>query len=308
MAPALTFQQMIDRTISYLNGPMTNLPKFATITDIVVAGGVITTLNIEPADGANSHRGPAVLEVENGALIYAQDWDANTGDVVVPSWGNGFQGAPQATGSGSYDDKVIVNPAWPRHIVGQYLLDAINSMYPRLYGVKVQQLTSATLAERYEVANDVEEILSLKIEGFGTTAPRREIRRRTLQTKNTDNKRYISIAPIGISGRPIFLVYKVKPVLPTDFRDTSWTWSSSLLPDTASDVPCIRAALNLVQSPEMAKLQVYGVETSERSKYVQAGSANSASRRLQELFDKRMAEEQDALSFLNPMRPSRRYN
>jgi len=181
-------------------------------------------------------------------------------------------------------------------------------MYPRLYGVRATELTSTTLDERYEVPADCEEVLSLKIEGFGTTAPRREIRRRSLQTVNTDGLRYLSITPVGVPGRPMYLVYKTRPVLPTDPRDLTWDWTTSRLPSTASDIPSIKAALTLMESPEMAKMQLNSVETSERSKYVQAGSGNAVSRRLQELFERRMAEEQDALTFSNPMRPSVRYN
>lgn len=307
MAP-LTISQMIDKTIAYLNGPSTNRPKLGTLNSISVTGTTINSMNVSAADGINTHRGPAILEVEGGCLVYSSNWDANAGVVTVPAWGNGFEGTPAATGSGSFSSMVTINPLWPRWFVGQHIIDAINSMYPRLYGVKVTELTSTTLDERYLVPVDCEEILSLKIEGFGTTAPRREIRRRTLQTVNTDGNRYVSITPIGISGRPIFLVYKTRPVLPTDPRDLTWDWTDSTMPLTASDIPCIKAALTLIESPEMAKMQVYSAETSERSKFVQAGTGNALSRRLQELYERRMAEEQDALSFSNPMRPSVRYN
>lgn len=307
MAP-ITFQQMIDKTIAYLNGPSTNRPKLGTRTVINVTGTTIDDLTIEPADGANSHMGPALFEMEGGCLVYASNWNANTGECTVPSWGNGFQGTPSAVGSGSYNTMVTVNPNWPRYFVGQHLIDAINTMYPRLYGVGTQILTSETMAERYEVNSAVEEILSLKIEGYGSTAPRREIRRRSLQTVNSDGKRYVSVSPIGVPGRPIYLTYKKRPVLPTDPRDLTWDWEDSTLPTTASDIPSIKAALTLIESPEMAKMQVASVEQSERSKYVQAGTGNAVSRRLQELFERRMAEEQDALSFLNPQRSSVRYN
>lgn len=307
MAP-INMSQLIDKTIAYLNGPSTNRPKLATRTAISLTGSTINSLTVLPADGTNTHRGPAVLEMEGGSLVYASNWDANTGVVTVPSWGNGFEGTPVVTGTSAYGDKVTVNPLWPRWFVGQHVIDAINSMYPKLYGVKVTQMTSTVLDERYLVPADCEEVLSFKLEGYGTTAPRREIRRRTLQTVNPDGNRYVSIQPVGISGRPMYLVYKTRPVLPTDPKDASWTWTTSLLPSTASDLPTIKAAMTLMESPEMAKMQVYSAEQSERSKYVQAGTSNALSRRLQELFDRRMGEEQDALSFSNPMRQSVRFN
>lgn len=307
MAP-ITMAQLIDKTIAYLNGPSTNRPKLGTVASISVTGTTINSMSVTPADGTNTHKGPAILEVEGGCLVYASSWDANAGTVTVPAWGNGFEGTPAAIGDPAYNTMAVINPLWPRWFVGQHIMDAINTMYPRLYGVKVTELTSTTLDERYEVPDDCEEILSLKIEGFGSTAPRQEIRRRSLQTVNTDGNRYLSINPIGIPGRPMYLVYKTRPVLPTDPRDISWDWSTSLLPATSADIASIKAAMTLIESPEMAKMQVYSAESSERSKFVQAGTGNALSRRLQELFDRRMAEEQDALTFSNPMRPSVRYN
>lgn len=304
----LNMSQLIDKTIAYLNGPSTNRPKLGTLTTLSVTGSTINSMTVTPVDGTNTHRGPAVLEVDGGTLVYATNWDSNTGVVTVPAWGNGYEGTPAVTGAAALNSMVTINPLWPRWFVGQHIIDSINTMYPRLYGVKVTELTSTTLDERYEVPLDCEEILSLKLEGFGTTAPRREIRRRSLQTVNPDGKRYVSVNPVGIPGRPMYLVYKTRPVLPTDPKDTSWTWTTSLLPSTSSDIPTIKAALSLIESPEMAKMQVYSAEQSERSKYVQAGTGNALSRRLQELFERRMAEEQDALSFSNPMRPSVRYN
>lgn len=305
---AISLAQLIDKTIAYLNGPSTNRPKLGTLTALSVAGSTINTMTVTPADGNNTHKGPAILEVDGGTLVYASNWDGNTGNVAVPAWGNGYEGTPALDGTETLNTMVTINPLWPRWFVGQHIIDALNTMYPRLYGVKVTELTSTTLDERYQVPADCDEILSFKIEGFGSTAPRREIRRRSLQTVNTDGNRYVSINPVGIPGRPMYLTYKTRPVLPSDPKDTSWTWTTSLLPATASDIASIKAALTLIESPEMAKMQVYSAEQSERSKYVQAGTGNALSRRLQELFERRMAEEQDALTFSNPMRPSVRYN
>lgn len=306
---ALTFQQMIDKTISYLNGAWTNKPKLGTVTALTTAAGAVTALTVESMDGVNTHRGPAIIEIDN-SLVFCKAWDSNSGVATVPAWGNGFEGsgALNVQLGGLLSTKATINPLWPRWYVGLHLIDAIRATYPRLYGVKVQTLTSETLAERYAVANDVEEIISLKVEGYGTTLPRREVKRRTLEINNQDGLRYISIAPIGVGGRPIILRYRTKPVTPTDPKDTTWTYATSLLPPSSEDVPCLRAAVTLIQSSEIAKMQTYSVEQSDRSKFVQGGTGNSASRRLQEMYDTRMAEEQQALQNANPVRINMRYN
>lgn len=303
----LTFQQLIDKTINYLNGGWTNRPKLGTVTSLTLDGDSnVTALLVTPVDGTNSHRGPAVLEIDN-KLVFSSAWDSNAGTATVPAWGNGFEGSAKLT-LPLVSDKVTINPLWPRHFVARYLMDAIESLYPRLYGVKVQELTSDVTSERYEVADDCEEIISVKVEGFGPTLPRREIKRHTLEVSNADGNRYLSIQPIGLSGRKIVVRYRTKPVLPTGATDTVWDWGTSLLPSSASDLPALRAAYTLISSSELAKMQTYSAEQSERNRLVQAGAGNSASRRLEEMFDRRLAEEQQSLQSLNPTRTHQRYN
>lgn len=303
----LTFQQLIDKTINYLNGGWTNRPKMGTVTDLVLdVNSNVTTLLVTPVDGSNSHSGPAVIEIDN-RLVFASNWDSNSGVVTVPSWGNGFEGSPKLVDP-VVSEKAIINPLWPRWFVGRHLMDAIEALYPRLYGVKVQELTSDVTSERYEVADDVDEILSVKLEGFGPTLPHREIRRHTLTINNADGNRYLSVQPIGISGRKIIVHYRTRPVLPTDATDTSWDWSDSLLPTSASDLPSLRAAYTLISSSELAKMQTYSAEQSDRNRFVQGGAGNSASRRLEEMYDRRLAEEQQTLQAANPGRPYQRYN
>lgn len=303
----LTFQQLIDKTINYLNGGWTNRPKMGTVSALVLDGDSnVTTLTVTPVDGTNSHAGPAVIEIDS-RLVFASAWDSNTGVATVPSWGNGFEGSPKLS-LPLDSEKATVNPLWPRWFVGRHLLDAMEALYPRLYGIKVQELLTTVTGERYEVADDVEEILSIKVEGFGPTLPHREIKRHTLEITNLDGNRYVSVQPIGLSGRKMIIRYRTKPVLPVDATDVDWDWSDSLLPSSASDLPALRAAYTLISSSELAKMQSYSAEQSDRNRLVQGGAGNSASRRLEEMFDRRLAEEQQALQSANPSRPHQRYN
>lgn len=302
-----TFQQLIDKTISLLNGAWTNRAKLGTVTSIALDGSNnVTTLIVEPVDGANSHAGPAVIEID-GKLLFAKSWDSNTGSADVPSWGNGFEGSAKLS-TPLTSEKATINPLWPRWFVGKHLIDSINSLYPKLYGVRVTSLTSDVVSERYELPDDCEEVISVKVEGFGPTYPRRQVKRYTFEPVNADGNRYLNLQPIGLSGRPIVVTYRTKPVLPSSPADVAWDWDDSLLPSTASDLPTLRAAYTLITSAELAKMQTYSVEQSDRNKFVQMSAGNSASRRLEEMFDRRLREEQDALQQANPTRPRMRYN
>jgi hypothetical protein len=106
----------------------------------------------------------------------------------------------------------------------------------------------------------------------------------------------------------VIVTYRTRPVLPSGPTDTSWDWDDSLLPATSSDLPTLRAAYTLITSAELAKMQTYSVEQSDRNKFIQMSAGNSVSRRLEEMFNRRLNEEQDALQNANPTRPRMRYN
>lgn len=304
---AESLQQLIDKTISLLNGAWTNRPKLGTVATLTLDGSSnVNQLVVEPVDGANSHAGPAVLEIDS-KLLFASSWDSNSGVAQIPTWGNGFEGSSKLSLPLS-SEKVTINPLWPRWFVGKHLIDAMNSLFPRLYGVAVTQLTSDVVSERYELPAEAEEIISINVEGFGPTFPRRQVKRYTFVPKNVDGKRYVNLQPIGLSGRPIIVTYRTRPVLPSSPTDTTWTWDDSLLPSTSADLPTLRAAYTLITSAELAKMQTYSVEQSDRNKFVQMSAGNSVSRRLEEMFNRRLSEEQDALQQANPVRPHMRYN
>lgn len=300
-----SFQKMIDKTILLLNGGRTNVPQVGTLTSLTISPeGTIDNMVVEMVNGINTTVGPCIMEI-NSTLIYVSSWDTNTGVATVPPWGNGYMGTSTVT-FGIEGTKVTINPLYFRWTVGEQLIDAISGLYPQLYAIGTQTLSSVVNAERYSLSSQAEELLSVKIEGFGPTNARREVRRRSLEV--TGSSRVLNIQPLGLSGRPIIVKYRMKPALPVSPNDDFWVWSDSGLPTTAHDLPVLRAASNLALSSELAKLQMLSAEVSDRSRFVQAGTATSVSRRLKEEYDARLAEEQQALTNMNAYRPTLRYN
>lgn len=293
-----TFNDLIDRTIAYLNQDGTNEPKRGTVTEMLMSSPpTISSLKIEPVDGQNTNFGPCVVEIGN-RLIYSSYWDSNTTVAVVPAWGNGYRGtsAIPAPVSGVM---ATIDPIWSRWHVGQVLIGAINNLYPRLYKITKTTLTSTVNGERYTVPTDCEEVLKLQVEWFGPSFPRRAVKEYSLETVG---EHVLSMRPIGVTGRPIHLWYRSRPTMPTDPTDTSWTWASSGLPASAEDLPVLFAASQLIVSPEAAKTQTYSAEQSDRNRLVQSGTGTAASRRMQELYQARLAEEQQKLSNQYPVR------
>lgn len=299
---------LVDRTIALLNQGLSNQAKMGTVTSAVIDGsGLFTELKVEPIDGVSSHSGPALFDVA-GRLVFCSAYDSNTTLASVPAWGNGVDGSPGfATGELAVGTKVVIDPLWSRWNTSIAVMDSISSLYPRLFSVKKTVLTSSTVAERYTLPVDAEELLKLQLEGYGPTNPRRPIKHATIDT-TTGGAPELSIRPIGLSGRPIHVWYKAKPVLPTSPLDSAWDWADSGLPDSAEGLPILRAAMTMIMAPELAKQQTFSAPQTDNARFIQMGAANAASRRLEELFEKRMNEEMQKLHSKYHIRPRLQYN
>jgi hypothetical protein len=305
---AASISDLIDRTIALLNQGLSNQAKMGTVSAATIDGsGNFTTLKVTPVDGVSSHSGPALFDIA-GRLVFASSYDSNTEVAVVPSWGNGVDGSPGfTTGTLAVGTKVIIDPLWSRWNTGVVLMDSITSLYPRLFQVKKTTLTSTTVAERYSLPTDAEELLKVQVEGYGPSFPRRIIKHATIDTV-TGGVPELSIRPIGLSGRPIHVWYKAKPVLPTSPLDGAWTWTDSGLPDSSEGLPILRAAMTMIMAPELAKQQTFSAPQTDNARFIQAGAGNAASRRLEELFEKRMNEEMQKLHSKYHIRPRLQYN
>ncbi len=299
---------LVDRTIALLNQGLSNQGKLGTVTAATINGsGVFTELKVEPIDGVESHSGPALFDM-GGRLVFCSSYDSNTSVATVPAWGNGVDGSPGfATGELAVGTKVVIDPLWSRWNTALAVLDSISSLYPRLFSVKKVTLTSSTTAERYTLPSDAEELLKIQVEGYGPTFPRRQIKRATIDT-TTGGAPELSMAPLGLSGRPIHVWYKAKPVLPTSPLDSAWDWADSGLPDSSEGLPVLRAAMTMIMAPELAKQQTFSAPQTDNARFIQTGAANSASRRLEELFEKRMNEEMQKLHSKYHIRPRLQYN
>ncbi len=304
---AATIGDLVDRTIALLNQGISNQAKMGTVTVATITGGVFVELKIDPVDGVSSHSGPALFDI-GGRLVFASSYDSNTGVALVPPWGNGVDGSPAfADGSLTVGTKVLIDPLWTRWNTGLVVMDSISSLYPRLFKVGKEVLTTTVVGERYDLNAEAEELLKIQVEGFGPSFPRRMVKRATIDT-TTGGAPQLSMRPVGLSGRPLHVWYKAKPVLPVSPIDQSWTWSASGLPDSAEGLPVLRSAMTMIMAPELAKQQTFSAPQTDNARFIQAGAGNAASRRLEELFEKRMNEEMQKLHSKYHIRPRLTYN
>jgi hypothetical protein len=294
-----TLGELVEQTLGQLNQYRTNRSQVATFTGWQTdGGGDKTGINMSGVP-AGAILTDAVVELDT-ELVYVSSHDPSNGSTVCPPWFRQQNGTP-ANDSFAVNSKVTIDPRWPRYHVAETVVAGINSLYPDLFGVKVTTLDSVSVNGNYEVPADCDGVLHVSIQNVAPGFEELVIREWSLDLHNPDGKRYLRIRPIHVAGHRIKLTYRAKPTIPVP-ATLSTTWASTGLPESAADLPVLYATSVLVSTAEAAKTQTSSVEQSDRSRFVQGGAANAASRRFTELFEQRLKAERRKLLTLYPPR------
>lgn len=301
---AVTLTQMVEQVRAQLNQGLTNRSIHCTFNGWVLDGA--DKVGIQLTDVPSGLAVKSVVVELGHELVFVTSLDANTSTATCPAWFRQYQGSP-ANDDYEAGSMATLSPLWPYWLVAQKVVEGIGALYPALFQVKTTTLTASAVAEKYLLPNDVEDILNIKVEYSGGARGQRKIGEWSIDTKAADGNRYLHIRQGHPSGWSIYVTYRAKPVVPT-VTSGSTTWTSTGLPDSASDLPVLYALAMLMPSTDAAKTQTASMEQSERSRFVQAGSGNSTSRHYMTLFKDRLAEERRRLLDRYPPRIHKELN
>jgi hypothetical protein len=299
-----TFRQLVEQVRGTLNQYTTHRPVLATFTGWQTTDDVKT--GIELAGLSNQQKIVTALVELGHELVYVANHDPVAGTTSCPPWFRQQLGSP-ANDDYPVNSVAVVNPQWPYHVVAQHVINGVAQLYPSLFVPKTFTIVTDTLTEHYELPDDVEEIITIRYEDDVNPAkPQREVSRWSLQPLNADGKKYLHMEQVYRSGLNVYLTYRAAPSIPAITSDSDW--SDTGLPATAQDLPVLWASVQLLPSADAAKSQITSVEQSERNRFVQPGAANAASKRLQDIYDRRLAEEKRKLLDRFPPRVHRTMN
>lgn len=234
-------------------------------------------------------------------LLYVSTVDT-TGVATCPAWFRQQDGTP-ANDDYTVGSRVTVRPSHPTYRLAQRVVEGVNALYPDLFGVTEIELTTNPIVSSYELPSDCEGVLKVEMEQDAVSQTRLPIWGWSFDPGDVDGSKWLRT--FSFFPRPMFVTYKRKPVVPAA-SNLDATWASTGLPTSAADLPVLYAAMRLLPTADASKLQSQSVEQSDRNRLVQSGSANAASRRLQELFQARLSDERRKLRDLHPVRSHRR--
>lgn len=235
----------------------------------------------------------SLVELESGELVHVSSYDINNNVAVCPPWFRGQQGTPKVD-TVPTNSRAVIEPLWPTFAITTKVCEGIQGMYPDVFAVKETQLLSSSINGNYLLPADVESIVHLTIENIGPGAEQLKMWVWSLDVSNLDGKRYLRTRTSALAGRPINVTYRAKPLVPSRL-DAAADWTATGLPESAVDLPVLYAVYTMLPAVEAAKTQMHSMEQSDRNRFVQSGAANAASRRFQEMYERRLFDERRKL-------------
>lgn len=295
-----TLGEMVAQVQGHLNQYAVNRPATCTFEDWQLSGSAKIGVKLKDVSNGDQLIN-ALVELHTGELIHVSSYNSISRVATCPPWFRAQLGTP-ANDSVSLDSRAVIEPLWPLYSVAQKLVEGIHNLYPDLCVIKESPpLTSSLINGNYELPDDVDGIVSVTLEVPGSTQHQFKLWQWSLDTSNPDGNKYLRTNPAIVGGRPIYVTYRAKPVVPAA-ADTAATWTSTGLPDSAMDLPVLYAVYTLIPAVDLAKTQVHSMEQSDRNRLVQGGAANSASRRYQEMYQSRLVAEKRKLRDRYPPR------
>lgn len=301
-----TLTQLVEQTRGLLNQFGTNKPMKGTFKGWQVdgSGNKIGVQLGDIAVGASLNN--ALVELGH-ELVYVTSYDPTTSTAICPPWFR-MQGGSPANDAYPVNSVATVDPMWPYWDVANAVVDGIGTLFPDLFQVKNATLLSSAVLEKYVLPQDVFDILNVKLELFGAARAQRQIGTWTVDLMPADNLKYLHIASIGVSGRPIYVTYAAPAVIP-DPTAGATLWATTGLAPTAADLPVLHAASKLLLASDAARTQTASMEQSERIKLQPySGAATATAQAWRNQYKERLEVERRKLLDHWPPRVHRSLN
>lgn len=296
-AASLTFSQLIDEVLSNMQGYVRDQEKATYLEDSVTSGDLALTI----PTGVKSSAG--ILEVDY-ELMWVQSVDQQSGTMTVAPWGRGYGGT--AAAAHSANAKITFNPRFPKLRVAKAINDTIASVGQVLPDIGVTTLTADPNTIAYQLPANTEQVLALSWKAPGVTGGWVPIRSYDVDN-NANSTDFASGKSVAIfddvqPGQTIQVVY-TKP--PTLLANDSDVFSSTGLPDTATDVIVYGAMYRLAGSADAARIDFKSVAADQLDAPNPFGSATNLSKYFYQLHKVRLDEE--AQNFWNKNQPRLRW-
>jgi len=277
------FVDLIDETALSLTG-YTNRQDQATYLTAPMSA---TDLTFTVADGTVLTRGLVEIDDE---LIWVDSFDRTTNTATIPAYGRGFRDTTAAVHTAG--TRVTITPSFPRSVIRRNLQQAIDAVYPDLFGTYYTIFNFQAAVTTYVLPDECIDVLAASWRTIGPSKEWLPIRHyrvdRTANPLVWNSGKTISIREGIIPGRPVMVTYTKKPtVIQYDNDDFSMTGLS----DSAREVIVLGAAYRTAMYLDFGRVPALTAEADAMSQSNPIGSAVNIGRAIQNLYQARLQIE-----------------
>jgi hypothetical protein len=293
----ITYAGLVDDVLLKLSGYTLRQDRTTHLTADLTSDGLSLSL------GSVQNIGKGSIEIED-ELIWIDSYDRVSSTAVIAPYGRGYQGTTAA--AHLTNKKVIIAPTFPRQSVKTAINEAIEGLYPSLYGIGTYSFTYNSTVNTYAIPAEVQSIQSISWSTIGSTKewlPLRNWRQdATANVSSFSTGNTLTIYDNVDAGRTIQITYtKIPASLSSSASDAVFETVTGLGSST-KDVVVYGAAYRLAAFMDAGRLNYSSAEADNADTKIQYGSGASNSRFFLALYTQRLKEESARLKDLYPTR------
>ena len=277
------FQDLIDETALALSG-YTNKQDQATFLTAPM-GATDTTFTV--ADGTVLTRGIVEIDEE---LIWVDSFDRNTNIATVPPYGRGFRDTTAVTHTAG--TRVTIAPSFPRAMIRKDVNEAIEAVYPSLFGVYYTTFPFIAARTTYALPQEAIDAIAVSWQTIGPSLEWLPVRHyridRTANPLVWNSGKTISISDGIIQGRTVQVVYTKKP---TQLQYDTDDFTTTGLPDSAREVIILGAAYRSAAYVDMGRIPAVSAEAGSMDQSNPVGAGTNMSRYFYQMYQQRLQVE-----------------
>jgi hypothetical protein len=250
------------------------------------------------ADGSTLSRGTVEIGDE---LFWIDSFDRNSGTAYVAPIGRGFRNSSVSTHA--IGERVIISPSYPRVVVQKAINNAIQGVYPDLFGVYYTTFPFVAARNTYQLPQEAIDVVSCSWQTVGPTREWLPIRRwridKVANVGTFNTGKTLSIYDGIVPGRTVNVTYTKRPTILTldsdDFVDCG-------LPESAEEVIILGAAYRVTSYLDTPRVTAMSVEADALDQSNPSGAGSQASRYFFAQYKDRLNIEQRRQYELFPSR------
>ena len=277
------FSDLIDETALALTGYTSRQDQATFLTADLSA--TATTFTV--ADGTVLTRGIVEIDEE---LIWVDSFDRTTNTATIPPYGRGFRDTtpvPHTAGT-----RVTITPSFPRAMIRKDINEAIDAIYPDLFGVYYTTFSFIAARTTYQLPQEAIDALAVSWQTIGPSLEWLPVRHyridRTANPLAWNSGKTISISDGIIPGRTVQVVYTKKP---SQLQNDNDDFTMTGLPDSCREVIILGAAYRSAAYIDMGRIPAITAEADAQQQSNPVGSATNMSRYFYQMYQQRLQVE-----------------